>query len=303
MKTAHPTISFDERFAPWRTQVEDLLSDSLTLGPRVPSRIVDAMRYTVMAPGKRFRPILVLAACEAANGNLEWALPAAAAVEVIHSYTLIHDDLPVMDNALYRRGQLTNHKVFGDTLAILAGDALNTLAFQIIGERNQALGVPADLTVRTMTELARALGVEGVVGGQVVDIESVGKQLDLETITYIHLSKTAALFEAAVRSGGILGKASESQLEALTRYARHLGLAFQIVDDLLDVEGHTGTTGKDTGLDAQAGKPTFPAVAGVAVARQWALREADDARSALTPLGKSAQTLRDIVDYVIERES
>lgn len=188
-------------------------------------------------------------------------------------------------------------------MAILAGDALNTLAFQIIAEHNLALNVPSFLTVRVMGELAKALGVEGVVGGQVVDIESVGKEITIDQITYIHSHKTAALFEASVRAGAILGGCSESVLAAVTGYATHLGLAFQIVDDLLDVEGDPETTGKDGGLDAQAGKPTFPSVVGVPKARAFAREEAGRARESAAPLGSAAATLLEIVDYVIERES
>ena len=248
------------------------------LPPETEGILAKAMRYSVLSPAKRFRPILTLATCEAVGGDVRQALPAACAIEFIHTYTLIHDDLPAMDNDDFRRGQPTSHKVFGEAMAILAGDALNTLAFQLIAEyahKNKA--------VEVIKELAKALGISGVVGGQVLDLGSQGKALRPETLNLIYKKKTGALIRAAVRIGGILGGAKEKELESLTSFGEHLGLAFQITDDLLD-------------------QGPYLKLFGSKEARKLAEKERDLAISRLKELGPKADTLKQLAKFVVGRK-
>src|SRR5438128_8395970 len=224
-----------------------------------PPTVHRAMRYSVMAGGKRLRPILVIAGAEAVGATPAIVMPTACALELIHTYSLIHDDLPVMDDDDYRRGKLTNHKVYGDAMAILAGDALLTHAFEVLNSPPLTQRFPAALLQQVSYRVARAAGSFGMIGGQVVDIVSEGKQVPLEVLEYIHRHKTAALLTASVTVGGLLGDGTPEQVQSLERYGHDVGWAYQIADDLLDVEGDAVTIGKEVGRDAVLEKVTYPA--------------------------------------------
>lgn len=271
----------------------------------LPFSLHKSMRYSVFAGGKRVRPILMLAACEAVGGVLSRAMPAACAMEMIHTYSLIHDDLPAMDDDDFRRGNPTNHKVFGEAIAILAGDALLTQAFILLATPDQELdSVSPERRLAVIREIATCAGSFGMVGGQVVDMESEGKgDIDLPTVQYIHTHKTGALIKASVKAGAILGGADESQLAAITRYGEAAGLAFQIADDILDIEGTTEEIGKDAGSDQARGKATYPAVVGLAEAKERAKELMEMALAALEPLGDKAEPLREIARYIVSRKS
>ncbi|MCL6635586.1 MAG: polyprenyl synthetase family protein [Peptococcaceae bacterium] len=264
-----------------------------------PSLIHKAIRYSALGGGKRLRPALVLAAAEAVGGDPRLVLPAACALELIHSYSLVHDDLPVMDDDDFRRGRPTCHKVFGEAAAILAGDALLTLAFEVLAKCE---GAAPEKVVRVTGELAFAAGSQGLIGGQVVDTLSADGEIDARTLEYIHRHKTGALYRAAVRTGAILAGASEPQLAALTSYAEHLGLAFQIKDDILDIEGDEKVLGKPVGSDVKNKKATYPAFYGLEGAREKARQEAGGALRALRGFGPEADFLRNLVQFVIERD-
>ena len=253
-------------------------------------KLAEAMRYSALAPGKKFRPKLVLAACEAVGGKAEKALPVACAIEFVHVYSLIHDDLPAMDDDDYRRGQPASHKKFGEAVAILAGDALSTLAFEVI-----ASDVPSDKVAAITVELTQALGIRGMVGGQIDDLESEGKEINLEMMRSIHVRKTGALIRAAVRGGAIIGGATFDELKSLTLYAEHLGVAFQIMDDIKDVEGSLETTGKTPGSDKRKKKATYPSLVGVEESRKIADKEVTLALEALKSFDQKAETLREII--------
>ncbi len=285
-----------------RALVDAALDRALPSEDAPPPTIHRAMRYSVLAPGKRLRPILVLAGAEAVGGRAEAVLDTACAFELIHAYSLIHDDLPAMDDDDYRRGRLTNHKVFGEAVAILAGDALLTLAFRLVADNAARLG-DGDVVARAVVEVAEAAGTQGMVGGQVVDIESEGKTISPDQLDYIHLHKTAALIRAALRAGALLGGGSPAQVEAIGRAGRALGLAFQIVDDILDVEGSLEELGKTAGSDVRKGKVTYPSLHGLAASRARARGLVDDAKRALDPLGAAAEPIRALADFVLERRS
>jgi geranylgeranyl diphosphate synthase type II len=265
-----------------------------------PETIHRAMRYSLFAGGKRIRPVLCLEAARTVAGDVEGAVTAACPLELIHTYSLIHDDLPALDNDDYRRGKLTNHKVFGDAMAILAGDALLTLAFQVLAE----LPAPADRKVRLMAELATASGtVGGMIGGQVEDLEGEGKPPDAALLESIHRAKTGALLRASLRMGAIYAGATDAQYAALSCYGEHIGLAFQIVDDILDVEESSEALGKTAGKDAAQHKITFPAVYGLEVSRTMAEAECARAHQVLEPFGTRAARLHELADLIVRRKS
>ncbi|MDF1578934.1 MAG: polyprenyl synthetase family protein [Desulfobulbales bacterium] len=286
-----------------RGLVEQAMAD-LMPGPVNPpaelARHLEAMRHSLFAGGKRVRPILCLAACEAVGGAVSQALPAAVALEYIHTYSLIHDDLPAMDDDELRRGQPTNHILYGEAGAILAGDGLLTLAFELLSG-----GLPADIEpgarLRIINIIARAAGSLGMVGGQAMDIGAEGREIDIETLREIHSRKTGALITAAVQAGAVIGGASLDQFAALTTYGEKIGLAFQIVDDLLNVEGNAEQLGKAAGSDADRCKATYPAVYGVERTRQLAEETVAGALKALADFDENSAPLRHLASYIISR--
>jgi geranylgeranyl diphosphate synthase type II len=295
-------VSFDlaRYLADVRREVDAALDRYLPPKGAPPATVHEAMRYSVFAGGKRLRPILVIAGADAVRGRMEEGgtlhrvLPTACALELIHTYSLIHDDLPAMDDDDYRRGRLTNHKVFGEAIAILAGDALLTLAFGLLAEH-------ASLDV--VREVAAAAGTFGMIGGQVVDIQSEGKSVDAETLEYIHRHKTAALIRASLVSGAMLSGASAPALKSIREAGTHLGLAFQIVDDILDVEGSLEELGKTAGSDRRKKKATYPEQFGLEASRLKAKSLIEDAKAALQPLGPPAEPIRAIADFIFQRRS
>jgi geranylgeranyl diphosphate synthase type II len=281
--------------------VEAALDSYLPGASTLPASLHDAMRYSVFAGGKRIRPVLMAAACEAVGGRSEDVMPAAAALEMIHSYSLIHDDLPAMDDDDLRRGRPTNHKVYGEAIAILAGDGLLTEAFILLSSPRVFKDLPAAERLETIHLLARAAGSLGMVGGQVVDMESEGQPVDLPTLEYIHTHKTGALILAAIETGAIIGRATPPQRHALRRYGEAAGLAFQVADDILDIVADQSLLGKDVGSDQARGKATYPALLGLDGARERARELRDMALAALKSFGPEAQPLREIATYIVDR--
>ena len=282
-----------------RALVEEGLVRELRTDEAFDARLAESMEYSLTAGGKRLRPILLMAAADAAGGRGEDYLTSACAVEMIHTYSLIHDDLPAMDDDDYRRGKLTNHKVYGAGLATLAGDALLTMAFELLARQQ---GVPAETMLRVVREISEAAGANGMVGGQALDLASEGKRIDMDTLRRMHMAKTGALFRASVRSGAILGGADEAQLAALTEYAEAFGLAFQITDDILDVTGDAAAIGKPVGSDERNHKSTYVTLTSLEEAKRLAREAADRAHEALAPLGGNAAFLDELAEYLVTRD-
>ncbi|MHB1457051.1 MAG: polyprenyl synthetase family protein [Armatimonadota bacterium] len=266
-----------------------------------PEIIYKAMRYSVFNGGKRIRPILSLAACEAVGGDQNLAMPAGCAIELIHAFSLIHDDLPALDNDDLRRGKPTNHKMFGEAIAILAGDALFARAFEIIASRT--IGVPHERILDVTRRIAAAAGTSGMVVGQVVDIICEGETVPADTLVFMHKNKTGALIEASVVSGGILGGGSDSQIEALSTYGWMIGQAFQIHDDILDIEGDEENLGKPVGSDIRNAKTTYPSLYGLEKSKELAIQAISKALTSLSQFDDKADPLRSIAHYIIERKS
>jgi len=265
-----------------------------------PEKLAQAMRYSLLSDGKRIRPVLAIAATEAVEGEVEQVLPFACALEMIHSYSLIHDDLPAMDDDALRHGKPTNHIVFGEGIAILAGDALLTEAFRIMGEAASHSDVRQGAAIEALVEIAIAAGAHGMVGGQVADLDAEGIVPDLPTVEFIHVRKTGSLIRAAVRAGALIGGAGTQQLGQLTRYGELVGLAFQVADDILDAEGSTAL-GKNTGRDEALHKATFPAVLGLPAAKERARELLAEALAALQSFGPAASPLAEIARFVVGR--
>ncbi len=263
-----------------------------------PVRLYESMRYSLLAGGKRLRPVLCLATCELAGGTTDMAMPTACALEMIHTMSLIHDDLPSMDNDDYRRGLPTNHKIYGEAMAILAGDALLAYAFQVIAETE---AVSAQRVLEVVRRLGLAASATGLVGGQVVDIESEGKQIALETLQYIHEHKTGALLEISVVSGALLGGASSAQVELLSSYAHKVGLAFQIIDDVLDITATDEQLGKTAGKDLAQAKATYPSFWGIEASKAKAQQLIAEAKATLKPFGEKAVILEHLADFITQR--
>ncbi|HWL52842.1 MAG TPA: farnesyl diphosphate synthase [Chthoniobacteraceae bacterium] len=264
-----------------------------------PATLHKAMRYSLFAGGKRLRPILAIAAAEACGADVETALPVASAVECIHTYSLIHDDLPSMDNDDFRRGRPTSHKVFGEGIAILAGDALLTLAFEIL---SGCPGTPRYPVAALVRELSHASGSRWLIAGQVADLEGEGKAITARELKFIHQAKTAALLTSALRLGAMSADATPAKLEALTTFGSSLGLAFQVIDDILDVTQTSEKLGKSAGKDLTAQKATYPSLLGLEKSRKEAHRLTKAALDALAPFGKRGDTLRGLADYLLQRE-
>lgn len=294
------TFDLDSYLQARKAIVEKALDQSLRFGE--PPQIYEAMRYSLLAGGKRLRPILCLATCELVGGSIEMAMPTACALEMIHTMSLIHDDLPAMDNDDYRRGQLTNHKKFGEDMAILAGDGLLAYAFEYIAGYTQ--GVEPAAVLKVVSKLGHAVGATGLVGGQVVDLASEGNpDIDLETLNYIHTHKTGALLEACVVTGAMLGGASEEVLGKLSRYAYDIGLAFQIVDDILDITATQEELGKTAGKDVEADKATYPRLLGLEASKAKADELIAAACSELASYGDSAIPLQAIAQLIANRKN
>jgi geranylgeranyl diphosphate synthase type II len=268
-----------------------------------PPQVHRAMRYSLFAGGKRLRPILALAAAEAVGGRVVDSLPLACSLELIHTYSLIHDDLPAMDNDDLRRGKPTSHKIFGEALAILAGDALLTEAFHLLTRPDLMKDVSHRRRMRAICQVARAAGSFGMVGGQVMDIASQGQKIETHLLEYIHSHKTGALIAASVCAGAIVGGASAGKYQALRGYGEKLGFAFQIIDDLLDVQGEAGKLGKAVGKDASQGKATYPGLFGVADSWRRAEGLVEEALCQLKSFDGRANPLREIAQFILRRKS
>lgn len=270
---------------------EKALGKLLPAGKNYPPSIHRLMRYSTFAGGKRIRPCLLIAAYEACGGKSGDSVPvqAGAAIEMLHTFSLIHDDLPCMDDDDFRRGKPTAHKAFNEALAVLGGDALCIVAFEVLARLNRS-----DI----ITETARALGTDGMIGGQVVDIESEGKKVNRRTVEYIHTKKTAALIRACVRIGAMLANAPAATLKRLSSYGAHVGLAFQVVDDILDEESTTEQLGKDAGSDREKGKATFPAICGMEESKRYAKMLIRKAVNDITFLGEKGKMLRELAEYI-----
>ncbi len=289
-----------QRYLATRTAIVDRALDRfLPAAKAKPGTIHTAMRYSLFAGGKRLRPVLTLAAAEACGGKMMAAIPAACAVECIHTYSLIHDDLPCMDDDDLRRGRPTNHRVFGEGVAVLAGDALLTVAFEILAKSKPA---PRHAVAAQVTELAHAAGSRWLVGGQVADLEGEGRSLGAAELKYIHRCKTAALLTASIRLGAMSANATPAQMKALTVFGQSVGLAFQVIDDILDITQSSDKLGKTAGKDATARKATYPAIFGLEKSRVEARRLTRAAHAALRSFGKRGDTLRAFADYLLARD-
>ena len=305
-----PVASLSEYLAARREQVESALRRFLPVAPACPPGLLAAMRYSLDAGGKRLRPILTLAAAEAVadagtdERAVELAMPAACAIELIHTYSLIHDDLPAMDDDSLRRGQPTSHVVFGEGIAILAGDGLLTEAFALLSSEPRDAQF-ASRKIRTLQTIAAAAGACGMVGGQAIDLLAVGSASTFtrDSLRDMHARKTGALIRAAAVSGAVMAGASDQTIDAVATYGDHLGIAFQIVDDILDVEGDAGELGKTAGKDAKAGKPTYPSIYGLDASRQLSADRYESALAALDTAGLRNTRLADIAAWTILRKS
>lgn len=295
------SYDLDTYLVSMRKQINDALVMMLDSAVNS-SRISKAMKYSLMADGKRLRPILCLAATEAVGGKSENTLRAACALEMIHTYSLIHDDLPAMDNDDLRRGRPTCHLAFNEATAILAGDGLLTLAFQILSTNKFTNENQASKWLRVLHHIASAAGYEGMIEGQMRDIASEGIQLEIEALEKMHALKTGALIEASIHTGAVLGDGSQEQIECLRIYAENIGLAFQVIDDILDVEGDPAVMGKGVGTDQTRNKNTYPALMGIKESRAFARKLVNNALQALNYFDNKSDPLRAIAQYIIERE-
>lgn len=281
--------------------IEKLLKEYMPEEKGYQKTIFEAMNYSLKAGGKRLRPILTLEACRIVGGNEEDAIPFAIAIEMIHTYSLIHDDLPALDNDDLRRGRPTNHKVYGDAMAILAGDGLLNYAFEImlsssIGKENPAKYLNA------INEIAKSSGVYGMIGGQVVDIESEDKKIEMEKLDFIHLNKTAAIIVGCMRAGAIIGDATEEQLENITKYATNIGLSFQIADDILDITGDESKLGKKVGSDIDNNKSTYPSLIGLEKSKEIANDLINEAKTRISNIKGDTEFLNDLAEYIVARD-
>lgn len=286
-----------------KDEVDAALERYLSEGRRYPENLYRSMRYSVMAGGKRLRPILAIASSETVGGDAVQVMPLACALEMIHTFSLIHDDLPSMDDDELRRGIPTNHKVFGEGMAVLAGDALLAEAFYCLTHPELLDAVPAPLLLEVVRDISAATGPRGMVGGQVIDIESEGKQLNIEALETLHRYKTGKLLTVSVTSGAKIAGADDNQLAALTRYGEAVGLAFQITDDILDIEGAEEEIGKPVGSDTERSKATFPAIVGMKGSKERGADLIRVAIDAIKDFGGEADPLRGIARYIIERRS
>jgi farnesyl diphosphate synthase len=295
------TADFQDWARSRQVSIENSLQTLLPAADIAPERLHEAMRYTVLGGGKRVRPLLAFAAGELNNANEERVTIAAAAVELIHAYSLVHDDLPCMDDDVLRRGKPTCHIKYGEAIALLAGDSLQSLAFQLLAE--YSLADAPQMQLEMIRRLAQAAGSRGMAGGQAVDLASVGKTLSLPELEFMHIHKTGALIRAAVMLGAYCGsRLNEAQLAALDHFAKCIGLAFQVVDDVLDAEATTATLGKTAGKDAENNKPTYVSILGSARARELTEELRREAYESLEIFDAAAGRLRHVTDFIIQRE-
>ncbi len=282
--------------------VENLLQEYMPKEEGYQETIMKAMNYSLKAGGKRLRPILTLESCKIVGGKEEDAIPFAMAIEMIHTYSLIHDDLPALDNDDLRRGKPTNHKVFGEGMATLAGDALLNYAYEVMLSSSINKENPHKY-LRAIYEIATHAGIYGMIGGQVVDVESENKVIEKEKLDFIHLNKTAAMIVGCMRAGAIIGDATEEELKKITKYGRNIGLSFQIVDDILDITGDEEKLGKPIGSDIENHKSTYPSLLGLEKSRQIARQLIEEGKSSIEGLSSEVDFLNQLGDYIISRDS
>lgn len=295
-------MEFKEKYGYWLNITNKALNEMVKEKDSPETNIYSAMRYSLLAGGKRIRPVLSMAVCEMLDGCIDEVLPFACAIEMIHTYSLIHDDLPAMDNDDYRRGKLTNHKVYGEAMAILAGDALLNQAFEVMADAILLNPEKMSEKVRVMKIIANASGTNGMIGGQVVDLESEGKAISADTLEYMHRCKTGAIIKASVLTGAIIGGAGQDELANLEKFAEKLGLAFQIKDDILDIEGSFEIMGKKQGSDMAKGKSTFVTLYGIDKSKKMLMEYTDSAISYLCMFGERAEFLKKLALYLTSRE-
>ena len=281
--------------------IEDLLKKYMPKEDGYQSTIMEAMNYSLKAGGKRLRPILTLEACKVVGGNEEDAIPFAMAIEMIHTYSLIHDDLPALDNDNLRRGKPTNHKVYGEAMAILAGDGLLNYAYEVMLSNSLNKKKPENY-LKSINEIAKSAGIYGMIGGQVVDVQSENTSIPKEKLDYIHLNKTGAIMIGCMRAGAIIGNANEDELEKITRYAKNIGLSFQIVDDILDIIGDQSKLGKNIGSDIENNKSTYPSLIGLEESKEIAIKLIDEAKENIKSLNGDSSFLEGLANYIIDRE-
>ncbi|HBF0842041.1 polyprenyl synthetase family protein [Clostridioides difficile] len=281
--------------------VEKVLKEYMPKEEGYQKTVIEAMNYSLSAGGKRLRPILTLEACKIVGGNEDEAIPFAIAIEMIHTYSLIHDDLPALDNDDLRRGRPTNHKVYGEAMGILAGDALLNYAFEVMlaGSINKE---NPEKYLNAINEIAKGAGIYGMIGGQVVDVESENKQIEKEKLDYIHMNKTAAMMVGCMRAGATIGGANFEQMEEITKYAKNIGLSFQIVDDILDIVGDEAKLGKKVGSDIENHKSTYPSLLGLDKSKEIAHNLIDEAKKSIEKLSDGVDFLKGLAEYIIDRE-
>ncbi|AVD35635.1 polyprenyl synthetase family protein [Clostridioides difficile] len=281
--------------------VEKVLKEYMPKEEGYQKTVIEAMNYSLSAGGKRLRPILTLEACKIVGGNEDEAIPFAIAIEMIHTYSLIHDDLPALDNDDLRRGRPTNHKVYGEAMGILAGDALLNYAFEVMlaGSINKE---NPEKYLKAINEIAKGAGIYGMIGGQVVDVESENKQIEKEKLDYIHMNKTAAMMVGCMRAGATIGGANSEQMEEITKYAKNIGLSFQIVDDILDIVGDESKLGKKVGSDIENHKSTYPSLLGLDKSKEIAHNLIDEAKKSIEKLSDDVDFLNGLAEYIIDRE-
>ena len=294
-------MNFKDELKSRVNNVEILLNEYMPKEEGYQKTIFEAMNYSLSAGGKRLRPILTLEACKLVGGNEKDAIPFATAIEMIHTYSLIHDDLPALDNDDLRRGRKTNHKVYGEAIAILAGDGLLNYAYEIM--LKESIGKDdSNKYLKDINEIAKASGIYGMIGGQVVDIESEGKSIDKDKLDFIHMNKTAAIIIGCMRAGAIIGGASQNELENITKYAKNIGLSFQIVDDILDVVGDEAKLGKKVGSDIDNEKSTYPSLIGLDKSKEIAKNLIEEAKLSISNIDKDSEFLNSLADYIVDRE-
>lgn len=294
-------MEFNQTLKEKANYIENLLNEYMPKEEGYQKTIMEAMNYSLKAGGKRLRPILTLEACKIVGGNEQDCIPFAIAIEMIHTYSLIHDDLPALDNDDLRRGRKTNHIVYGEDMAILAGDALLNYAFEVMLSNSIGKENP-EKYLQAINEIAKSSGIYGMIGGQVVDIQSENKKISKEKLDYIHNNKTAAIIIGCMRAGAIIGNADEKKLDKITKYAKNIGLTFQIIDDILDIVGDESKLGKKVGSDIDNHKSTYPSLLGLEKSKDIAYRLIKEAKDSISYIGEDTKFLDNLADYIIDRE-